>query len=123
VMKYSGTHPLNTGTLHSGASSENGTCVVYLDFSRAFDMVWHNGLLYKLRCIGMECALLNRFKSYMGDRKQRLVIKGQSSDCLLHILYEPKFLLIRKCDAGPRINAVGCYRDNRNTNIAVCRTS
>jgi hypothetical protein len=43
-------------------------------------MVWHDDLLYKLGCIGIEGALLNWFKIYLSDRKQRVVIKGQSSD-------------------------------------------
>ena len=30
---------------------------VFLDISKAFDRLWHEGLLYKLKCIGIEGKL------------------------------------------------------------------
>ena len=54
--------------------------MVYLDISKAFDKVWHKGLLYKLEAIGVRDPLLSWFCSYLSDRKQRVVIDGQSSD-------------------------------------------
>ena len=54
--------------------------MVYLDISKAFDKVWHKGLLYKLEAIGVCDPLFRWFCSYLSDRKQRIVIDGQSSD-------------------------------------------
>ena len=54
--------------------------MVYLDISKAFDKVWHKGLLYKLEAIGVRDPLLSSFYIYLSDRKQRVVIDGQSSD-------------------------------------------
>ena len=42
--------------------------------------MWHKGLLYKLEAIGVRDPLLSWFCSYLSDRKQRVVIDGQSSD-------------------------------------------
>ena len=51
-----------------------------MDISKAFDKVWHEGLLYKLESIGISGNLLNLFRSFLNDRCQRVVINGQYSD-------------------------------------------
>ena len=53
--------------------------LVFLDISKAFDKVWHAGLLYKLEKNGISGNLLSWFSSYLKDRQQRVVINGQSS--------------------------------------------
>ena len=53
--------------------------VVFCDISKAFDRVWHNGLITKLQNCGIQDNLLNWFKSYLNDRKQRVVVEGQES--------------------------------------------
>ena len=53
---------------------------VFLDISRAFDRVWHDGLLFKLSQIGIEGQALNIVKDFLKNREQRVVIDGQSSD-------------------------------------------
>ena len=53
---------------------------VFLDISKAFDRVWHRGLIAKLRSIGVEGNLLNWFISYHSCRKQRVIIEGVHSD-------------------------------------------
>ena len=45
--------------------------VVFCDISKAFDRVWHEGLLYKLEAIGIIESLLLWFKSYLSNRKQK----------------------------------------------------
>ena len=42
---------------------------VFCDISKAFDRVWHKGLLYKLQTVGITGSLLMRFKDYLKDRK------------------------------------------------------
>lgn len=53
--------------------------VVFCDISKAFDRVWHNGLLKKLESIGIKGNLLIWFKSYLTNRKQRVVIRDTAS--------------------------------------------
>lgn len=43
---------------------------VFLDISKAFDKVWHIGLLYKLKKCGIGGGLLLWLKDYLSDRKQ-----------------------------------------------------
>ncbi|VDI10310.1 Hypothetical predicted protein [Mytilus galloprovincialis] len=49
---------------------------IFCDVSKAFDRVWHMGLLYKLRKYGIKGNLLNWFKSYLSDRQQRVGVNG-----------------------------------------------
>ena len=55
---------------------------VFLDISKAFDKVWHDGLLYKLKCYGVEGSFYHILKNYLQNRKQRVVLNGQSSSWL-----------------------------------------
>ena len=52
---------------------------VFCDISKAFDRVWHRGLLSKLRSIGIRGKILIWMSSYLQHRKQRVVIHGQTS--------------------------------------------
>ena len=54
--------------------------VVFLDISKAFDKVWHAGLLKKLEALGVRDPLLSWIESYLFNRKQRVVVEGQSSE-------------------------------------------
>ena len=56
---------------------------VFCDGSKAFDRVWHKGLLYKLKSSGIIGTLMQWFTHYLKDRKQRVVIPGASSDLYL----------------------------------------
>ena len=52
------------------------TQAIFFDISKAFDKVWHRGLLKKLQAIGIRGNILAWFKSYLIDRKQATVIKN-----------------------------------------------
>ena len=52
---------------------------VFLDISKAFDKVWHEGLLFKLEPYGIGGELLNLFKNYLHEHQQKVVLNGQSS--------------------------------------------
>ena len=49
------------------------------DISKAFDRVWHKGLLYKLSSVGISGPLLRWFTDYLDKRKQRVVLPGTAS--------------------------------------------
>ena len=53
---------------------------VFLDISKAFDKVWHDGLLFKLNQNGISGSLLKLFEDYLLGRKQRVVLNGFYSD-------------------------------------------
>ena len=53
---------------------------VFLDISKAFDKVWHKGLLFKLSQNGISGNLLDLLSSFLSDRKQRVLLNGQTSE-------------------------------------------
>jgi len=54
--------------------------MVFLDVSKAFDRVWHRGLLLKLGQLGICEPLLSWIRSYLSFRKQRVVLDGSFSN-------------------------------------------
>ena len=48
--------------------------VVFCDISKAFDRVWHRGLIHKLKDMGCSESLLKWFTSYLSNRRQRVVL-------------------------------------------------
>ena len=57
-----------------------GVRAVFLDISKAFDKVWHEGLIFKLKQNGVSGKLLKLFESYLVNRKQRVMINGSLSN-------------------------------------------
>ena len=53
---------------------------VFLDLSKAFDKLWHNGLMYKLKCLGICGKYYKLIHSFLNDRHQRKVLNGQYSN-------------------------------------------
>ena len=53
---------------------------VFLDISKAFDKVWQEGLVFKLKQNGISGNLLNIFEDFLRNRKQRVVLNGQASN-------------------------------------------
>ena len=53
---------------------------VFCDIPKAFDRVWHMGLLHKLEKYGIKIDILMWIKSYLESRKQRVFVNGVFSD-------------------------------------------
>ena len=51
---------------------------VFLDISKAFDKVWHQGLLLKLKINGILENLLKIMEDFLVNRYQRVVLNGQA---------------------------------------------
>ena len=50
-----------------------------MDISKAFDKVWHEGIIFKLQQNGISDDLLNILSDFLRNRKQRVTLNGQSS--------------------------------------------
>ena len=53
---------------------------VFLDISKGFDRVWHDGLLFKLKENGVSVNLFQSIKSFLSGRFPRVLLNGQTSD-------------------------------------------
>ena len=69
------------------SDNKESTCMIFCDISKAFDRVWHKGLLYKLRQNGINGTLLHWLDSYLSNRNQTVLIGNSIS-------------LVKKTNAG-----------------------
>ena len=51
-----------------------------MDISKAFDKVWHEGLIFNLKCNGISGKLLNFFENHLSQRCQPVVLNGNESE-------------------------------------------
>ena len=51
-------------------------CQIFCDISKAFDRVWHRGLLHKLEKYGIKSDRLLWITSYLNSRKQKVFVNG-----------------------------------------------
>ena len=75
--------------------------VVFCDVSKAFDRVWHKGLLCKLSAVCISGSLLSWFESYLSERRQLVI--------LLEILSTVNEHLIKSVNLSERRNVVELY--------------
>ena len=52
---------------------------VFLDISKAFDKVWHDGVIFKLTQNGIAGNILKLLRNFLSERRQRVVLNGQAS--------------------------------------------
>ena len=50
-----------------------------LDISKAFDRVWHAGLLHKLKSYGISGQIFGLTSSFLSNKQHRVVLDGKSS--------------------------------------------
>ena len=64
----------------SALESYGGSRVISLDISKAFDRVWHNGLLAKLPMFGLHHTLIKWMSSFLSDRSITIRVDGNLSN-------------------------------------------
>ena len=52
---------------------------LFLDISKAFDKVWHEGPIYQVHRSGISGELLNVLKDFLKNRKQQVVLNDPFS--------------------------------------------
>ena len=62
------------------AEAETPDDVIYLNYRKAFNSVWHKRLLVKLQAYGIKGKILRWTESFLMERKQQVVVNGTKSD-------------------------------------------
>ena len=52
---------------------------IYLDISKAFDKVWHAGLIFKLKQNGIQGKMLQILSNFLSNRYRRTTLNGKTS--------------------------------------------
>ena len=55
------------------------TRALVLDISKAFDRIWHAGLLHKLKSYGISGQIFGLISSFLSNRRLQVVLDGKSS--------------------------------------------
>ncbi|GBN33462.1 RNA-directed DNA polymerase from mobile element jockey, partial [Araneus ventricosus] len=69
-----------TNSITEGMNNKFYTGGIFLDIQKAFDRVWHDGLIYKLIQLNFPKYLINILKSFLENRTFRVVIHGKTSN-------------------------------------------
>ena len=54
-------------------------CSIFFDISKAFDKVWHSGLIFKLNEIGVDKYLIRYIKDFLDNRSFRVKVNNSFS--------------------------------------------
>ena len=61
-----------------GFNRSGATRAVTLDTSKAFDKVWHAGILHKRKSCGISGQIFGLISSFLNNRRLRVVLDGKS---------------------------------------------
>ena len=61
-------------------SKSGATRAVTLDISKAFERVWHAGLLHKLKSCGILGQIFGLISFFLSNRRLQVILDGESSE-------------------------------------------
>ena len=68
-----------SGRLARAFSRSGATGAVALDISKAFDRIWHAGLLHKLKSYRISSQIFDLISSFLSNRRLWVLLNGKSS--------------------------------------------
>ena len=76
ILAFHNPFPLHTRYVNPLTVTPRST---FLDMSKAFHKVWHDGLIYKYKLHGVENKLFNLIQNYLTNCQQRAILNRQTS--------------------------------------------
>ena len=86
-----------TQEVYDNLENGNQTDIIVMDFSKAFDKVDHNKLIYKLSALGIHPLTTRWIKSFLQCRTQQVRIDGCTSDTLPVVSGVPQGSVLGPC--------------------------
>ena len=98
--------------------------------SKAFDKVWHQGVIFKLKSVGVSDSLLSLIESFLSNRFQKVILNGQTSKWLpvkagvpQGSIVGPLFYLIYINDLSDDLNSTVKLSPDDTSQFSVVRDS
>ena len=94
--------------------------IIALDISKAFDRVWHQALISKMRAFGIDDCLLRWISNFLSNRSIQVVLDGYKSDTHYinagvpqgSVLSPTLFLIFINDLLSKTTNPVNCFADD-----------
>jgi len=67
-------------SINKSINTKGTTIAIFFDFSKAFDMLWKNGLIYKMKKHGINGKIINWIEDFLSNRKIRVNVNNTLSD-------------------------------------------
>ena len=68
-----------TDIINKAMATQQTVNTIFLDITKAFDMVWHKGLLYKIRQIGIKGNSYKWIKNFLENRTFTVLVQNSTS--------------------------------------------
>ncbi|GFU28905.1 RNA-directed DNA polymerase from mobile element jockey [Trichonephila clavipes] len=68
-----------TELIHHGFQNNQATGMLFVDIAKAFDKIWHDGLLSKMMRLGLSDQLIKIIHSYLNSREFRVRVENSLS--------------------------------------------
>lgn len=135
-QQHSTVHQLKrvTNFIQRNKANRKTKCMVLLDIEKAFDTIWHDGLIHKLKKMQTPMYILKIIQSFTTDRKFRVVVNGDCSNsknvvagapqgsCLsptLYAIYTSDYRCLNRCESAYYADDTALYSATRTTNRSI----
>ncbi len=88
------------------------TLAIYVDYQKAYDKVWHTGLVVKLNRKGIPLGLLKLINSWLNDRRAYVIFGERKSKVFSTYIglpqgnsLSPYLFIVYHCDLVTRVGA------------------